>query len=65
MDSTFNWASSNTFFLEYVKDLCIFIIKIEMFVTNNTLLVSALGDLHDYSRRLDHPNERKIDFDIT
>ena len=48
----------NIFFIEYAKDLCIFVIKVERFVTDNTLQTSALGyGLEDYSCGLDHPSE--------
>ena len=47
------------YFIEYAKDLRIFIIKVEGFVTDNVLQTSALVySLQNYSRGLDHPSKR-------
>ena len=47
------------FLIKCAKDLCIFVIKVEKFVTDNAIQTSTLGyGLQDYSCGLDHPSER-------
>ena len=47
------------FLIKCAKDLCIFVIKVEKFVTDNAIQTSTLGyGLQDYSRGLDHPSKR-------
>ena len=46
------------FLIKCAKDLCIFVIKVEKFVTDNAIQTSTLGyGLQDYSCGLDHPSE--------
>jgi hypothetical protein len=52
----FNASDFTFFFLKYAKNLRIFIIKVEMFGTNNALL--ALEGLRDFNRELDHLVQR-------